>query len=245
MDTPMPSETDSRSSLYGEAVQSINRRLLLAGLIMLPVAAQAQKRKKGKEPRVTQLHWEGTLRIFVGNNHLPLGVSATVQPFGRVRSDSWLTNEGPGKRRTLVIDGAQGWSEGAGKRVELSPQQLMHERQQYAAYAYMLEGPPPPPKPKKRKKNEPEPPIDYAQTMTRVVEQNGFPPATLTWLGGRLAYLDIVVDPPQPGPKINERYTFSGEILSNGVRWPRQITITQDGRAYQELTLQAFEATLG
>ena len=31
----------------------------------------------------------------------------------------------------------------------------------------------------------------------------------------------------------------------NGIRWPRQITITQDGRAYQELTLQAFEATLG
>lgn len=242
----MPSERDGLSPLYGAAIHSINRRLLLAGLIALPVAAHAQKRKKTKEPRITSLHWEGTSRIFVGNSHISIGVSTTIQPFGRVRSDSWLVSEGPGKRRTLVIEDNQGWTEGGGglNRITLPAQQVLHERQQYAAYAYMLEGPPEPPKPKKRKKNEPEPPPVYDPTITRQVSQDGFPPATLTFLNGKLTYVDMVVDPPQSGPRINERFTLSGEIVSNNIRWPRQITITQDGRAYQELTLQAFHVTI-
>lgn len=71
------------------------------------------------------------------------------------------------------------------------------------------------------------------------------PPTTLLFeADGRLAgALNQVSDPEdQAKPPIDQVFTFEGEIVSNGVRWPRIISIIQNGEPYFDLTLSGFEA---
>lgn len=223
---------DSRGSCRVE----VDRRLLLLGLAALPLIgfapdAAAQKKpkkpKKGKQPVLKSLNWDGTAKIFFGDRgFIDVGVVTTVEPFVRARTDSWLVSEGPAKRRTLFVDPNDVYSLQDGKRETLPAPQALHERQQYAAYGYMLglgkevsKGP-----------------------NTRRLQQPGYPPADLYYEGDRLAMLDMTVDAPRAGAKLGERFTFTGEMVSGSVRWPQKIAILQDARPAFELTITRFEA---
>jgi hypothetical protein len=47
---------------------------------------------------------------------------------------------------------------------------------------------------------------------------------------------------PKGGADIKETVTFSGEIVSNGVKWPKRITIQQNGAPFYDLEIATFEA---
>lgn len=256
MDTPQPSSVDGVASLYGANFQSINRRLLLAGLLVLPFGAQAQRRR-GKEPapppapRVISLSWQGTAKIYYGDGFLEFKVNTLVQPFGNVRSESWLSHQPPSTRNTLILDGNGAWTETRGGRVALPQQQAAFERNQHAVFGYLLEpaalpvDPKAKPPKRRRKDPPPPPPVDPMGQFSRVVTRPGFPPATLYFDGGRITTIDYQIDPPQPGPRVNERFTMSGEVTSGTVRFPQRIVVTQDGRNYHELNITSFQATMG
>ena len=53
----------------------------------------------------------------------------------------------------------------------------------------------------------------------------------------------MTVRDPAGGADIKETVKFSGEISSNGVKWPRKIVIEQNGQPYFDLDLATFEAT--
>ena len=60
---------------------------------------------------------------------------------------------------------------------------------------------------------------------------------------GKLARAGLVVrDPEGDGPDIVETVSFSGEIVSNGVKWPKRISIAQGGAPYFDLEIATFEA---
>lgn len=189
-----------------------------------------KKPKKGAKVReIASLRWTGTAKINVGGNGvIEVGVDTTIVPFVSARSDSWLlvAGEGPAKRRTLVIEPADGWTERNGKRDPLPAGQVAHERQQYGVYGYLLGM-------GKEVSKSP---------GRRRLQQPGYPPADIYYDGDRVAIIDYLVDPPRAGPKLTERFTFTGELVSNEVKWPQKITILQDLRPFYELNITNFEA---
>ncbi len=212
---------------------------MLAGLAAIPLVAWgaplAALQRRQRQPKravapvrqIASLRFVGTAKINVGGNGVvDVGVDTTVVPFVSARSDSWLLVE-PTKRRTLVITATDGWTERDGVRAPMPPQQVAHERQQYGVYGYLL---------------------GLGQEVTRApntrrLQQPGYPPADLYYDAGRVAIIDMVVDPPRAGNRLTERFTFSGELVSNEVKWPQRISILQDLRPFYELTITNFEAT--
>lgn len=202
-------------------------------LAMLAGEAWAQRRpRRGrnapKTREVASLAWTGTARLYgIGTATIEVGVETSVVPFVSARSASWLTVEGPAKRRTLVIEPTEAWTERDGVRTPLSAQQALHERQQYGIYGYMLglgaE-------------------VSKAENRRRL-QQPGYPPADLYYENGRLAFIDYIVDPPRAGAKLGERFTLTGEQVSNEVKFPQSLSILQEGRPYYDLTITSFQAT--
>ena len=56
----------------------------------------------------------------------------------------------------------------------------------------------------------------------------------------RAAY--SVRDPKGGATPIAQVAEFSGEVTSNGVKWPKKISIKQNGAAYFDLDIATFEA---
>lgn len=202
-------------------------------------------------PRVVSLSWQGTAKIYYGDSFLEFKVNTLVQPFGNVRSESWLSHEQPSTRNTLVLEGNGGYTETPGGRVALPQLQAAFERNQHAVFGYLLEPAAlpvdPKAKPPKRRRNDPPPPppVDPMGQFSRVVTRPGFPSATLYFNGGRITTVDYQVDPPQTGAKVNERFTLTGAVASGSVVFPQKIVVTQDGRNYYELNISSFQATMG
>ncbi len=188
--------------------------------------------------RVKTLSWTGTARILAGPKPLEIGVSTTVWPFTSARSDTWLASEGPSKTRSLVIEGDKGWTERGGARSDMPAAMLAHERQQYALYGLMLLIPLCGP--------------DVETVVLPDLDGSGrvavnHPKAPRTTLvfdeTAQLAGAEnSVVSPDEGGAPIDQVFTFEGEIESAGVRWPRRVAISQNGKPYFELSLATFDA---
>jgi hypothetical protein len=52
----------------------------------------------------------------------------------------------------------------------------------------------------------------------------------------------VAPDPAGGAAPLIEQVAFSGELVSNGVKWPRHISIQQNGQPFFELELTSFEA---
>ena len=50
-----------------------------------------------------------------------------------------------------------------------------------------------------------------------------------------------VFDPVSPGTRLHQEITFSGEVSDNGIRWPKTISIRQQGAPYFDLTIETFK----
>src|SRR5262249_21533296 len=52
---------------------------------------------------------------------------------------------------------------------------------------------------------------------------------------------DAVCDPNGGAAPIAQEIEFSGEVVSNGVKWPQRISIKQNGQPYFDLQIAKFE----
>ena len=230
------------------------RRLLLAvGLLATPARAasgvcgtsalvkRALERAGGLAAlaRAKSLSWTGTARILAGPKPIEIGVSTTVRPFTSARSDTWLASEGPSKTRSLIIEGDKGWLERGGVRSDMPAAMLAHERQQYALYGLMLLTPLCGPD----VETVVLPDLDGGGRVA--VSHRRAPRTTLVFdETARLAGAEnTVVAPDEGGAPIDQVFAFEGEIESAGVRWPRRLSISQNGKPYFELSLGAFDAS--
>ena len=185
--------------------------------------------------RAKVLRWTGTAKIFAGAQVIEIGVSTTVRPWVGARSDSWLLADGPSKTRSLIIDGAEGWTERDGVRGPMPPAMLAHERAQYALYGLMLLTP----------LRDPAAKLSVDAGRREIAVSHTDAPTTVLIFDpdGRLAGARNDVPSPDPaGGVVHQDFRFEGEIVSHGVRWPRRLTIDQDGKPYFDLTLSTFDA---
>jgi hypothetical protein len=181
--------------------------------------------------QIRSIRWSGTATVFAGTTRIDLGVETVLEPFVRARSDSWLVLEGRSTRRTLMIEGDQGFKVVDRQQSALSPEATINERQQFGVYGYMLMA-------------------GARWTAGRDGrlrgERAGFPPIEIACgPDGRIRSADYLVASPDPGGKpIREHFAFAGTMTDKGVNWPRKIAIVQDGKPFFALSIDEFVVTL-
>ena len=176
---------------------------------------------------VKAIGWSATAMVFDGPRVIELTLRTRVEPFRRARSTSWITREGEGAARILVIEPDTGWLERGGKREELAPALIAHERQQYGLYGYLLGAPA---RPKER---------------TVTAAEPGFPPIRIEIDRGRLVSADYTVASADGAQQVPQHITFQGEIREKGVRWFQHMTIEQAGRRYLQMWINDFTVERG
>ena len=178
--------------------------------------------------RVTALEWGGTAVVIAGGRALKLGIETRVEPFVRARSNSWILAEGRGSMRTMMIERDGGFAVISGSQRALPPLQVAHERQQYGLYGLM----------RFREAR--------AERSGAVRSSHAAAPAATFRIGadGMPVSADYIVDSPEPGRPIREHVTFAKSIGNQGIRWPRRITIAQDGKPFLALAIEDFRVEL-
>lgn len=181
--------------------------------------------------RVRAVAWSGTARTMLGKIPVDLTVETRIEPFVRARCDTWLANEGRSTARTIMVERDSGFLVHEGAQTALGYDQARFERQQLGAYAYLLLAPA----------------FVSAASATRLnAAREGYPPIALTLSrDGRIAAADYRLTSPGPaGRSIRQHFSLVGSVSAKGVRFPRVITILQDGRPLSRLTIGDFSVDL-
>jgi len=186
--------------------------------------------------RARVLSWTGEASVFAGDKRIELGVESRVEPFAAARSDTWLLAQGRTTLRTLQVDSGQGVMIRDGATTPMPQPMLRHEQAQYAIYGlmrllplhgtgailHML-------------------PTDQDGLRGLHVEHPHAPAVDMYFdAHNRLAYLTDHVPDPDGNGEIAQRFDFEGTIEAGGVRWPRTLRISQNGKSYFELRLRTF-----
>ncbi len=189
--------------------------------------------------QVKELDWTGSAVVNAEGKTTEIGVQTVVRPFKFGRSTSWLKTDGPKAAQTIQAEVGQAWSV---NRVTWSPlpdAQAEHENQQFALYGVMMLAPL---KDADAKVQETAPGKDGTRNLH--VEYPNAPAVDLRFDASakliRAAY--SVRDPKGGATPIAQVVEFSGEVTSNGVKWPKRISIRQNDAPYFDLQIATFEA---
>jgi len=199
--------------------------LMLTACTSAPLAVHDQQ--VARQPH--RLAWTGNASVFLPDSKLDLGVSTSLQvlPLDHIRSESWLLSQGPASKRAMIFAGSEAWIERGGKREAMPEAMRRHELQQYGLYELILK----------------------AQQLGRGVTKQGasrvaLEGAELLFRDGHLAEIRNEVAGSEEGAaKISQTFLLSGEIIDDGISWPRKIEIFQNGKPYFTLELTSFDAT--
>jgi hypothetical protein len=189
--------------------------------------------------KVAVLHWSGEATVFADDRRIELGVRTNVllTETPHAYSETWLRDDAGGSRRTLTIDADGGRMMRDNETTPMPEAMLAHERLQYATYRVILLEPLRSPFARLERR----PDVDGLRVLH--AELPGAAPADLFFdASGHLVRLDNVVPDPEGKRDLAQRFDFVGQIDSKGVRWPRTIRISQDGKPYFELRLSKLEA---
>jgi hypothetical protein len=188
--------------------------------------------------QVKELGWTGSAVINEDGKTAEVEMSTVVRPFTYARSTSWPKGKTPAEGRTIQAQFGSAWTVNRVVWTPMPDAEAEHETQQNALYGVMLLTPL-----KDVGATVKEAPV--GSDGTRAIQVT-HPKATPTELefdtNGKLVRAGFMVRDPKGGADIVQTATFSGEIVSNGVKWPKRITIEQNGAPYLDLQLATFEA---
>ncbi|HOZ26848.1 MAG TPA: hypothetical protein PLH23_10335 [Hyphomonadaceae bacterium] len=189
--------------------------------------------------QVKEIEWTGTATVNAGGKTSVLEVMTVVRPHANwARSTSWAKADGPKKAKTLQAEQGKAWRVDVVTWTPLPEAQAVHENQQFGLYKLMLLAPL-----KEAGATVTEDPVGADGTRAIKTALPGGPAGELEFdAAAKLVRAGMVVRNPAGGPDIVETVKFSGEIVSNGVKWPKRITIEQNGAPYFDLEIATFEA---
>ena len=215
----------------------LDRRTFVSGLVVslagaAPVSTlleRAIRRAGGREAliRATVLRWTGTATVFASDKTVRIGVDTSVEPFRRARSDSWLLEQGPEARRSIVLEPSDAWLERCGVRMPIPDKMREHERQQFAIYGLM------------RLVDLDTPRVAIVPGASNLRVRHASAPETLLIFDKDATLIGAQnhVASAEDGTPILQRFRFSDHRVANGILWPRTIRIEQNGRPYFELKI--------
>jgi len=189
--------------------------------------------------KAKELDWSGQATINAGGKTTEVQLQTIVRPFTFGRTTSWPKDQTEKQAKTIQMDFGKAWSVNRVTWTPMPTAQEKHEIQQYALYGVMMLSTLKDPS---VKVTETAPGKDGTRNLH--VESPKAPPTDLRFdASGKLVHAsNSVVDPEGKGPDIKQEIDFSGEIVSNGVKWPQKISIKQNGAAYFDLSIDKFEA---
>lgn len=190
--------------------------------------------------KVKEVSWTGTATVNAEGKTTEIELQTFVRPLvGYARTTSWPKADGKKAARTIQAEGNQAWTVTSVSWNPMSEAQAAHEIQQFAVYGAILLTPLKAPG---VTVTETAPGKDGTRNL-HVESKNG-PPMDLRFnAAGKLIQIaDSVRDPKGGATPIPQVMTFEGEVVSNGVKWPKRITIAQNGAPYFDLNIATFEA---
>jgi len=189
--------------------------------------------------QVKELEWTGKATVNAGGKTTAVNVITVLRPQTNwARTTTWTDEAGPKKARTLQAEMGKAWDVSVVNWTPLPEAQATHEVQQYGIYKLMLLTPL---KDAGATVSEGKVGADGVRTIKAQLE--GGVPAELGFdATGKLVSASMSVRDPKGGADIAQTIKFSGELVSNGVKWPKQISIQQNGAPYYDIELATFEA---
>ncbi|HUD71960.1 MAG TPA: hypothetical protein VMQ62_08360, partial [Dongiaceae bacterium] len=185
--------------------------------------------------------WKGMAAVHAGGRDLALAGTWRLVPPRQARVETWERLRGPESTRTLILDGAAGWTVREGKTATLAPAFLAHEAAQFHLYALMRLVPLLGPECRVTALGS-----DAAGREGLRAACAGYPDADLLFdADARLVRMVTRLTDPETGREIVETVDLDGVIESRGVRWPRTVHLAWDGAPYFDLEILEFEALKG
>jgi len=187
---------------------------------------------------VKELGWTGAAAINADGKTTEVEMSTVVRPFTYARSTSWPTDKTPVQGRTVQAQFGNAWTVSRVVWTPMPEAEAEYENQQFSLYSVMLLAPL---KDAAVKVEETAPGKDGTRNLH--VEHPEAPPMDLRFnASGKLVRAAYSVRNPKGGAPIAQVAEFSGEMTSNGVKWPKRISISQNGAPWMDLQLATFEA---
>ncbi len=239
---------------------SFDRRLLLLALPALAACASMEGGTAAADPyagksvldaaieaaggetalaQVKELDWTGSAVVNADGKTTEIELQTIVRPFTYGRTTSWPRAEGEKAARTIQAEFGRAWTVNRVTWTPMSEAAGTHENQQYALFGVMTLVPL---KEAGVKVEETARGEDGVRNLH--VEHPKAPPMDLSFdKSGKLVRAAYsVTDPAGGAAPLAMVAEFSGEIDSNGVKWPKKISIKQNDKPYFDLDIATFEA---
>lgn len=186
---------------------------------------------------VKELYWTGTAKVTAPDKVVDLNVATLVRPFQNARYTSWLKGEEAKTSRTIQVEQGKGWVINRVTWLPMPAPQAQNENEQMWLYSLMLLAP-------LKSGDVTLADLPAAADGTRVVKATyqGKAFELAFDANAKLVRASNAVTDAKGGADIAQVATFSGEVTSNGVKWPRRISITQNGAPFYEVDIATFEA---
>jgi hypothetical protein len=183
------------------------------------------------------IEWEGEATVHDDEREILLGVATAVAPFDWARSASWVRTQGMAAERIMLIRPDGGWTQSDGNWTAMAAPAVAHERAQFALYGLMLLSPL----------------IDPGAAVSRLPDRGGLrglavshpkAPPTQLWFdsANRLREARNTVPDPEAGAPVAQLFRFSAETVAGYPKWPRRLSIEQNGEPYFDLAFTRFRA---
>jgi hypothetical protein len=189
--------------------------------------------------KVKELDWTGSATVNADGKTTQIELQTIVRPMNYARITSWPKADGEKAARTIQAEFGKAWTVNRVTWTPMPEAEAVHENQQISLYGVMTLVPL---KDAAAKVQETAPGKDGTRNLH--VEYPKAPPMDLTFdTSGKLIRAAYSVRDPKGGAApIPQVVDFSGEVTSNGVKWPKKISIKQNGAAYFDLDIATFEA---
>lgn len=189
--------------------------------------------------KVQELYWTGEAKVAAADGKtVELGVATVVRPFLNARYSSWPKADGPKKARTIQVEQGKAWDVNRVTWTPMPEAQAKNENQQMGLYSVMLLAPL-----KSADAQVSELPAAADGSRTIKATYHGQTVELAFDANAKLVRASTAVADPKGGADIAQVATFSGEVTDNGVKWPKHITITQNGAPFYEVEIAKFEAS--
>ncbi len=208
-----------------------------AGRSVLDVAIEAA----GGEAaigKVKEIYFTGAAKVTVDGAAVEQNVAIVVRPFSFYRSTNWAKGAQPKTAKTTQAELGQAWDVNRVTWQPMAAPAAKFENEQLGLYSLMLLAPL-----KAQGATVREQPVGADGTRAIQVTHPGAPGAELEFdASGKLVRAGYSGTDPKTGAATATIATFSGEIISNGVKWPRHIKIERNGSPAFEIEIATFEA---
>ena len=185
--------------------------------------------------KVKELYWTGHAKVTAADKVSELEVATVIRPFQNARFTNWPKGQEAKKARTLQVEQGKAWDVNRVTWTPLPEPQAVNENQQLGLYSFMLLAP-------LKAADIKEQPVGADGTRAIQAAFHGQAIELEFDANGKLVRAGGPVRDPKGGADIIQVATFSGEIENNGVKWPKTISITQNGAPFYDLEITHFEA---